>query len=175
MLDLALPRLSRAGRDWFTDSPLESNADPYVQYLLDRGYAAASIRSEPPDGVPQSRHRPRTALGRVLPVAAGREVVGRPGRNRLYAAKCGQLIGSIRRSKPVAGVTQLYTVRARFGPVGTREAPIAITNSPRMQAEGNCNATHASSPRIGPTRYPQAVGHGRCASVGEPRGLGNCR
>jgi hypothetical protein len=26
-------------------------------------------------------------------------------------------------SKPVAGVTQLYTVRARFGPVGTRKAP----------------------------------------------------
>lgn len=45
MLDLALPRLSRAARDWFTDSPLESSADPYVQYLLDRGYAPASIRS----------------------------------------------------------------------------------------------------------------------------------
>ena len=45
MLDLALPRLSRATRDWFTGSPLKSTADPYVQYLLDRGYAVASIRS----------------------------------------------------------------------------------------------------------------------------------
>jgi site-specific recombinase XerD len=45
MLDLALPRLSRATRDWFTGSPLESSADKYVQYLLDRGYAVASIRS----------------------------------------------------------------------------------------------------------------------------------
>lgn len=45
MLDLARQRLSRATRDWFTDSPLECSADPYVQYLLDRGYAAASIRS----------------------------------------------------------------------------------------------------------------------------------
>jgi Phage integrase, N-terminal SAM-like domain len=45
MLDLALPRLSRAARAWFIGSPLECSADPYVQYLLDRGYAAATIRS----------------------------------------------------------------------------------------------------------------------------------
>ena len=54
-------------------------------------------------------------------------------------------------------------------------APIAITNSPRMRPEGNCNATPASSPRTGPTRHPQANGHGRCASMRNPRRLGNCR
>lgn len=45
MLERAVPRLTRATRDWFIDSPLESNADAYVQYLRSRGYAAASIRS----------------------------------------------------------------------------------------------------------------------------------
>jgi site-specific recombinase XerD len=45
MLDLAVSRLTRATRDWFVDSPLGSSADAYVQYLLSRGYAAASIRS----------------------------------------------------------------------------------------------------------------------------------
>jgi len=29
----AVPRLTRATRAWFNDSPLESSADPYVQYL----------------------------------------------------------------------------------------------------------------------------------------------
>ena len=45
MPDLALPRLTRATRHWFAGSPLESNADAYVQYLLDLGYAPGSIRS----------------------------------------------------------------------------------------------------------------------------------
>ena len=44
MLDLAVPRLTRATRDWFINSSLESCADAYVQYLQERGYAAASIR-----------------------------------------------------------------------------------------------------------------------------------
>src|ERR1035441_9287597 len=52
MLDLALPRLSRATRDWFTGSPLEASADKNVQYLLDRGYAVAFIRSYVGRGAP---------------------------------------------------------------------------------------------------------------------------
>lgn len=45
MLDLVVSRLTRATRDWFVDSPLESSADAYVRHLQSRGYAAASIRS----------------------------------------------------------------------------------------------------------------------------------
>ena len=45
MLELTRPRLTRATRDWLDHSVLESSADAYVQFLLDRGYAAGSIRS----------------------------------------------------------------------------------------------------------------------------------
>ena len=43
MLEHVIPRLTRATGDWFIDSPLESSADAYVQYLQSRSYAAASL------------------------------------------------------------------------------------------------------------------------------------
>jgi len=67
MLDLVMPRLSRATRDWFTGSPLESSADPYVQYLLyyDRTStrrATSTIRT-----LPRAWTFPPMGSGRSIP------------------------------------------------------------------------------------------------------------
>ena len=44
MFELVQPRLSRATRDWFSDTELSGSADAYVQHLLDGGYASATIQ-----------------------------------------------------------------------------------------------------------------------------------